>query len=500
MSPRHPASRLIASSLSAGAFLTSAALSAVAQEPAPAAPPEAAPPPAVRPAFRPQRSDENWSFFRPAADGHCLDPLKNIRISDDLSLSIGGDARVRYEGWRNFAFTGTNDDSFTLGRVLLHADLRAGDQVRVFVQGKSAFMVGDRDLPGGRRPLDVDTLDIQQGFVDLRIASDGTPANSVTVRAGRQELLLGRQRLVSPLPWSNTIRSWDGVRAMAALDDWRVDAFYTRFVPVRKYQFNDWTSAPDFWGIYATRPLTAAGADAGAGAGGRAMMDVYYLGLDTAVSSSFNGDSGPETRHSLGARFFGPIAESGISYDVEGAYQFGEVGPADIRAFMLAGELAWTPKDMAWSPRFWLGVDYASGDDAAADGKVKTFNHLFPLGHAFFGAMDFIGRQNLVAVTFGAAVRPVERLRLSAEIATFARAERTDAVYNAGGGVLRSAGSLSRSSHIGSEIDIIATYTVNAHLTLEAGYGHFFTGDAFKVPGTAAPDSDWVYLQASWRF
>lgn len=446
--------------------------------------------PAPRPELKLQRADENWSAFTaPAEGGELWDPIKNIRLSEDVSLSFGGDLRFRLEHWENFGFAEPNDDTFLLGRLLLHADLRAGEHFRAFVQGKSAFLVDERDLPGGARTLDVDTLDLQQGFADIMLPLGEAPRRSVKLRLGRQELSFGRQRLVSPLPWSNTMRSWDAARVILTLDTWRVDAFYSRFAAIQKYEFNDWELGPDFWGVHATGPLGKGPTVPSA--------DLYYFGLDTR-GSAFNGDSGEETRHTLGARLFGKLGSGGLGYDTEAAYQLGEVGSADISAFMLAAELAYAPAETAWSPRFWLNADYASGDNAAGDGDIGTFNQLFPLGHAFFGHQDFIGRQNLIAASFGASAKPIAALLLRAELLSFWRADTDDAVYNAGGGVLRPAG-VSDESHVGIELDLTATYMFDSHTSLEAGYAHFFSGKFIEDSG-ASEDIDWFYAQLSYRF
>ena len=84
--------------------------------------------------------------------------------------------------------------------MLLHADLRLGKKVRFFAEGKTALAT-DRTLPGGRRPLDVDEGDLQQAFVDVKTTL--SDKSDMTFRFGRQELLFGKQRLVSPLPWGS---------------------------------------------------------------------------------------------------------------------------------------------------------------------------------------------------------------------------------------------------------------------------------------------------------
>ena len=446
----------------------------------------AAPPGSERPAYRPLRFEEDWSSFDPATGDDFWDPIKHVPLTDDgrAWASFGGALRARVESWQDFAFVRGNDDTFLLGRARLHADLHVGESFRVFVEGISAHTT-DRDLPGGRRTLDVDVLDVHNAFADLRIPL-GAENGTVTLRVGRQELLFGKQRLVSPLPWANAMRSWDAARAILELERWRVDAFYPRYIPVQSYEFNDWGPGSNFYGVYG-----AGGIDVPLG------LDAYVLGLERD-DVAFNGSAGDENRYSLGARLGGALGKSGFDFDVEGTYQLGEVGSADVSAWSLASEGGYRFRETTGSPRLHLGFDYASGDDTPADGEVETFNQLFPLGHAYLGTMDFIGRQNVIDASAGVTVKPTEKLTVKLTGHLFWRASDEDAVYNPGGGVLR-AGSHSSRSEVGQEIDLAATLAVNRHLTLEGGYSHFFPGDVIEDSGPDE-DVDWLYLQALYRF
>ena len=80
----------------------------------------------------------------------------------------------------------------------------------------------------------------------------------------------------------------------------------------------------------------------------------------------------------------------------------------------------------------------------------------------------------------------------------FWRASTDDALYNAGGGVLR-AGSLGSDSEIGQELDAVITYKLNGHTTFEGGYSHFLAGDFMEESGSSE-DMDWLYLQVSYKF
>ena len=87
---------------------------------------------------------------------------------------------------------------------------------------------GPRAVDGDHDPvfrLDVDHLDVQNAFVDLNLPL-GDDAD-LTLRGGRQELLFGAQRLVSPLDWANTRRTFDGASAILSMGDWKHTLFWT---------------------------------------------------------------------------------------------------------------------------------------------------------------------------------------------------------------------------------------------------------------------------------
>jgi len=436
------------------------------------------------------------TFAQPAAATEpkpdFFDPIKHINVNDDGSiwLSIGGQTRLRFESWNNFGFLDGpgRDDDFLLTRILLNADLHIGERVRVFIEGKSA-MSTDNDDPVGNRTLEVDELDLQNAYLDLILPLQGD--STLTLRGGRQELLFGKQRLVSPLDWANSRRTFDGFSAILAVENLTLTGFWTRTVPVQKYDFNDSDANSDFFGLYATTLCPVTGLK----------VDLYYLGLDRDADAvpggGFNGTPGNERRHTVGARFYGKIGETGLDVDVESAYQFGTVGSADISAWMFASEVGYTFKGCPTAPRLHLGFDYASGDRSPG-GDVQTFNQLFPLGHAYLGWADVIGRQNIIDISPGLTFKPIDKLTARAVGHLFWRADADDALYNAGSGVVRS-GLLSDEREVGAELDLLLTYKFNTHLEASVGYSRFFAGDFIKESG-AHDDIDFFYSIVQFTF
>ncbi len=453
-----------------------------------------APEPAVeRPKFTFQRFKEDWSVLSamPADERtDWADAIKYVPLSDDGETwaSFGGHARLRVEDWHNFGFgtePPTSDDTFALWRILLHADVHFGKNLRVFVEGKAANST-DRELKGGKRGLDVDVLDLEQAFVDFGFDLGGD--SKIVVRPGRQTYLFGKQRLVSPLPWANTLRRWDGVTGIYTGGGWDVTGFWSQFVPVKKYEFNTPDAQTQFFGVYATGWIPNVDAIG---------LDLYFLGLDKDDAITVNGTTGHEKRYTLGGRLFGAFGESGFDYDFEGAYQFGEVGDGDVNAFMIGSQLGFKAPELWAKPRFYVGFDFGSGDKEAG-GDVETFNHLFPLGHAYLGYIDTVGRQNIIDFNLGVNMKPAKKLGVGVAGHFFWRHRREDALYDAGGTVVRP-GLADSSREVGQEVDVTVTYQFDRHLNGLLGYSYFFAGPYIEETGTSN-DIQFLYAQLQYTF
>ncbi len=432
-----------------------------------------APPPA--PVFQNIRSEDD-ALARQASLFHT-----DLGWTDAAELTLGGQVRVRGESWENFAFGEDNDDAFWLSRVRLHLDLRVCSGFRLYVEGISA-LAHDRDLPpaGGKRPIDEDSGDLLNAFGDFTADLFGARH---TLRVGRQELSFGKQRLVSPLDWVNTRRTFEGARLISTAGDWRVDTFATRLVNLDRHGFNDGDSGQDFYGVY------AAGQRANGG------LDFYGLGVQKdAAKFAASTNSLEEDRFTVGARLYGAVPQTAWDYDAEAAYQFGDFGDGDIGAFMVAAEVGYKIPDCPAKSRFFLGADYASGDDDLADGDLATFNQLYPLGHAYFGGIDTVDRQNIIDFSVGMKATPVAKLDTKLEFHFFQKAEQEDALYDAGGSAVTSGAGAD--DEIGQEVDFTADYALDLHTKLSAGYSHFFAGDAI----TTGEDIDFVYAQAQYTF
>jgi len=443
----------------------------------------------TRPAYRFIRHEEDWSEFgrrltQNHGEPHWADGLKNVQTSPYVRLTFGGSAQARFESWSGFDFgpppPADDSDTFFLTRVRAHAEARIQDSQRLFLELKTA-QATDRSLPGGRRGVDLDTFAIQELFYEVEFDLD--ESNAFTFRAGRQMFAFGAQRLVSPLPWGNALRTWDGLAL-----DWTngtVDAtgFYAQFVPTDKTDFNEKDPQNAIWGLYTTLKPTD----------DRLGVDVYLLGTERDPRT-VNGSTGKDRRITTGLRLFGDLGR-GFDLNAEAAGQTGDFGDADVEASMFAAQLGYRPD--GGPTRYFVGFDAASGDDEAG-GDVNTFDPLFPLGHAYLGMADAVGRSNVIAGSLGLDHRFDAHWSGHASLHGFRLADDDDALYDAGSRPII-AGGAATSNSVGVELDLRARYTLDSRTSFEAGFAHLIAGDALSDAGRDE-DLTFFYFQASTRF
>jgi hypothetical protein len=448
---------------------------------------DAGEPPPARPSYRHTRFEEDWRALAdpdrlPSRD--VFDPAKHVALGRDVWIGFGADLRLRGELWEDYLFGAPpgadHDDAYLLTRLRAHADLHVGSRLRAFVELKSALAT-DIDLPGGRSAATVDTLAVQNAFAEVVAWRRGE--ERLAARVGRQELRFGAERLVSPSDWTNVRRSFDAAALSLELTRVRATAFFARPVIVEMHDGNEHRGGDHFYGVYATAGSLSLGPFAPS-------LDLYWLALDRG-DRSVNGTSGDEHRHTIGARIWGSLGETGLDAELETAFQVGSLGGRTLRAGMASGEIGYRRPDWWGAPRFQIGADWASGDSRAG-GSVQTFDPLFPLGHRYFGDIDVQGRSNVIALSGGVALRPLPATTAKLLVHRFWRASDADALYAASGAVLRPGGA-SHAHGVGTEIDVTLAYRIDPHAQVGAGYGHYFP-DSFIESTGPSRDVDFVYL------
>lgn len=402
-----------------------------------------------------------------------LDRMKRIRLGDDWLLSLGGQSWTRYHNEYNSRL-GQRDNVYELWRARAYADLWYRDVFRVYVEGNYTDTYW-QDLA----PLAIDRSrgDFQNLFIDVKAGTVG--GAPVYVRVGRQELLFGSQRLVSPPDWANTRRTFNGVRAFRATEKFDVDLFWAQPVVPNPQALDSVDNNQNFAGAWATyRPKKGT------------FVDLYYLMLDNTSRVAQQGiNRAPFTTHTIGTRYAGDV-DNEFLWDAELAVQLGKQGRQDIIAGMGTVGVGYHSKCLPWNPTVWGYYDYASGDENPNVGTLNTFNQLFPFGHYYLGWTDLIGRQNIHDLNYHLYLYPAKWVTLNVQYHLFWLDRPQDALYSIAGTAYRRDPTGRSGRFVGQEVDAITNFHLTPRADLLVSYAYLFGGDFLRRTRTATQASD----------
>lgn len=404
-----------------------------------------------------------------ATEKDAFDALKNIPLSSDgnVYVDLGGQLRIRPEFSRNpvFGLGAPERNDGLLIRSFLSADFHLGPYVRTFIELGSGLAPIWNGVPSATQ---LDRFDLMQGYGELMLPANG---GDVMIRAGRQEMSFGSSRLVSVRESPNIRRAFDGVRAAwIAAPDARIDAFLVRPVLNQSGVFDDGSDPSQaFWGVYVTHPVPGLAA---------LKMDLYYLGLDRD-NAKFAQSIANEHRHTVGGRLFGKAHN--FDWDMEGVYQFGSFGHADISAWTVSAEIGYTFQEMPLLPRIGLNADVISGDHNLHDGTLGTFNPLFPKLPYFFEA-NLTAPANLIDIQPNLTITPVKNVSVRVGWNPLWKEAAADAFYGpAITPVTATAGGTGR--YLGQQVSTTIEWKPTKHLTFGGTYVNYTPGQRIREAG-----------------
>lgn len=427
--------------------------------------------------------NNDYSYLEdPCYQGSCLgDCLKLMPVAGGNwgKLDVGGQLRLRYHHERGMGqsqglgrFQATETD-FVLTRLRLYSNWKVNDRVRVFTEAILAEASDDR---GNYYPRAID-----RNYGDfLNLFADVTLTEGAVLRIGRQELLYGAQRLVSPLDWANVRRTFEGVKLMTSAGDWALDGFYTHFVPVDANDLDEADYDQPFYGCQ----VTYAGFK-------NFSIETYYFGYDNQNPADATPGSGDFSLHTLGMRINGAVDD--WLFEFEGGPQFGRqsgLGLNHEAGFCTCGIGRKLGPAMPWSPTVWVYYDYASGNNIG--GGFNRFNQLFPLAHKYFGFIDAVQRANIESPNALVTLKPSQKLSLLFWYWHLMSNQDSDIVPSIGGTPTQSI----TSKDLGDELDLIAKYQVDPRSNVIVGWSHFWRGNKILAPN----DADFFYTQWELNF
>src|SRR2546428_3923495 len=162
--------------------------------------------------------------------------------TDMDQLTIGGEARIRYEIRNNTSLNSNNsNESAASHRIRVHVGYDLTPDVSFFVQIQDARIWGSEgSTPGAVAGTNTNTstgiasvasangdttgVDLHQGYILLK----NFLVPGLSVKAGRQEIIFGDHRLFGNFGWSQVGNSFDAVRLTHSMPSGDVDLFWAR--------------------------------------------------------------------------------------------------------------------------------------------------------------------------------------------------------------------------------------------------------------------------------
>ena len=381
-------------------------------------------------------------------------------------LSVGGQLRVRAEAYNNGGFRPDNSDQYLLTRVLLHARVQPTRFTSLFVEGMDARGPWKNKSPAGSPWRD--HADLRQAYLQV-----GADKDLATLRAGRIELAFGDGRLVGSLPWANTLRSFDGARGSVSGAGYRIEVFGTSVVRVEQDKFDRNIPGNNFYGVYSTFTRLVP----------KSSVEPFFFWRRQSGLTTEAGVPSTMNFGTYGLRGAGKLAD--FDYDTQMALQSGSLGAESIRAWAGHWLLGYTLPTAPLMPRISAEYNQATGDENPTDNRKGTFDQLYPTGHDKYGLTDLVGWQNMKHVRGALDLAVAKGWSATTRFSKYWLADRRDALYSGGGGVLARSTAGTAGTYVGQEIDVIASGKVMPNLAFSSGVGYLMPGTFLKntTPG-----------------
>ncbi|MCC6590210.1 MAG: alginate export family protein [Bryobacterales bacterium] len=374
-------------------------------------------------------------------------------------------------------FQPRNNDAYALSRIRFGVDLRPTEWMKMMVEVQDARAPGK----GSAAPPFRDPFDLYQAYVEL-----GRENSKVRARVGRQELAYGDERLISPAPWRNVGRSFDGVRVMVGTKDVGVDLIGASEVKVDPASFNL------SHGLYLNSLFGAYGRFQNKA--GFSRLEPYVLRTTRPHLQSTFEEPKREDRYTFGVGLGRSLA-GGIDLSVELARQLGSLPTGRIRASMAAIVLHCRPASAPWSSGISAEYSFVSGGLGTAGHTTATFDSLFLTAHRYFGFADIVGPRNVQDARIGVDLHPGKTALVQLDVHNLWLVSGRDYLYSPSQAIAVAvppqAGPVPR--RIGTEIDATLLLPIGRGQRVGAGVGRLIAG-RFLRDFTAGTGGSYAYV------
>ena len=392
-------------------------------------------------------------------------------------LRFSGELRVRYEGFSGAGFSHDSSDDHVLTRVRINMTVRPSRRLAFVIQAQDArvFLTELQPVP----PNYQDKLDVRIAYVEI-----GADKDLLAVRAGRQELDFGEQRMLGYNGWRNTAQSFDAVRLIVRHAGLRLDIFasapvliqdrFNRVVPGNNIHGKRTCSIPDrrqrltiepylFWRLSSAWRMEA---------GGFGRLDVKY----------------------------------------PGAHMFGKAGALITTLKLPLSSAIPVPIGFTLGPATGARATRDTPVWSAPTGSRSTTTRVatvipptasratapYPATHDRYGLADQVGWKNLHHVRTGVELALGRGWHLIPNVHNYWLASNTDGLFTPSNIQLARVESGARSRRVGWEADLSALWSITRLLEAGVGYARLFPG-AFLKEATQGVAYNYGYCYLTYR-
>lgn len=157
-------------------------------------------------------------------------------------LQVGGQIRGRVEFPSGTSLINNSEDGYYASRIRVSLGVKPTRWLSFFAEGQDARTEG-YNLAVAPTTL-YNPLDLRQGYVELSFRR-----RFVKLRAGRQELAFGGERLIGPADWGMS-RTFDALDLTVGRDNARVDFLAGSAVAIDPTRFDRHKPGEHFYGAY----------------------------------------------------------------------------------------------------------------------------------------------------------------------------------------------------------------------------------------------------------
>lgn len=401
-------------------------------------------------------------------------PKMRRPVSDEINrllpkwMVFSAEYRARSESTTGIGFASNRDDSYLLNRFRLKLMVQPESWLKFGFEAQDARVWWKNQSPPAA-PYQ-DTIDLRQGYVEL----GDVEKKSLGLRAGRQELSFGEERIIGISNWVNTSRTFDGFRGTYRKSGYRLDLFAASVVNAKDGQFDESTSGNDIYGAYLGIPNLVPGA----------RIEPYFLWRRSSGQTTETGARGILHFSTLGIHWTGKVNPR-WDYGMEVDRQQGSLGTDTVSAWAGHWVVGRSFAKARLTPHITVEYNYASGDGNPKDGRRNGFDLLYPSGHDRFGIADQAGNRNIRNVRAGLELKPSKKWSTVGRYDAWWLADPHDGLYSSGGNLIARVASGAGGRFVGHELDGVVAYNFSRELQMGGGFGHIFPGTFLKhaTPG-----------------